>query len=305
MANYLERVASSAGRRAAVAKPPTTGPPVLPAGRDFSNAPADPFVSDEEQFLETFETSAPGRVEERAKSPSSKPEVVDESKTTATHDETLAAPVEPEPKPRLSVERLSDESPFTVHLPRTLRPSATPKVPPIPADEAPRERTRVRASTTVGPEEFTIGEEPATVVHSTDTMEVKQSVTAEADTTSGPKPPVVAAAEEHQAPAPKPVHTEDARSNTQPIPRVDRVDGPPKFPAPSTEPSPPAALPVHLPPVAANTTRQEQSRINIGSLEVLVNNHPRVTTVRPAAAPSRTERLNLEKRYLDRFRLRH
>ena len=59
------------------------------------------------------------------------------------------------------------------------------------------------------------------------------------------------------------------------------------------------------PPAAGNTTRQDQSRVHIGSLEVLVNNHPQITPVRPAPAPSRTERLNLEKRYLDRFRLRH
>jgi hypothetical protein len=64
-------------------------------------------------------------------------------------------------------------------------------------------------------------------------------------------------------------------------------------------------VPVHVPPVAGSTPRQEQSRITIGSLEVLVNNHPRVTPARPAPAPSRTESLNLEKRYLDRFRLRH
>jgi hypothetical protein len=65
-------------------------------------------------------------------------------------------------------------------------------------------------------------------------------------------------------------------------------------------------MPVHLPAVASNNiTRPEQSQISIGSLEVLVNNHPKVTTSRPAPAPSRTERLNLEKHYLDRFRLRH
>jgi hypothetical protein len=64
-------------------------------------------------------------------------------------------------------------------------------------------------------------------------------------------------------------------------------------------------MPVHLPPAPSNATRQDQSRVHIGSLEVLVNNHPQIAPVRPAAAPSRTESLNLEKRYLDRFRLRH
>ena len=304
MANYLERVASSAGRRAAIAKPPTSGPPVLPAGRDFPIAPADPFASDEEQFVESLETLAPARTKERTEIPSA-PKVEDagESKTIATRNETLAAPVEPEPKPRTSVERLSSEAPFTVHVPRTLRPGIAPNVPPpSAASEQPRERPRVRASTTIKPEEFTIGEQPVPLVRSddSDVSETKESVTAEADTPARPTPRVTAHVEEHQAPVP--VRTEATLSDITPMPRVDRVDGPAKH---STEPSPPPAVPVQLPPVVNNAARQDQSRISIGSLEVLVNNHPRLTTVRPAPAPSRGERLNLEKRYLDRFRLRH
>ena len=85
MANYLERVASSAGRRAAIAKPPTSGPPVLPAGRDFSNAPADPFASDEEQFVESLETLAPARTEKHAAIPSA-PKDTEESTTKVRRD---------------------------------------------------------------------------------------------------------------------------------------------------------------------------------------------------------------------------
>lgn len=302
MANYLERVATSAGRRAAIAKPPASGPPVLPAGRDFSVAPGDPFASDEEQFVETSETLAPARTQERPVVPyAPKVEVAPESKATATLNETLDTPVEPEPKPQTSVERLSSESPFTVRLPRTLRPSAAPQVPPAIADEPPRVLPRVRASTTVGPKEITIGAEPEPLVHATDSNINKPKEQAEAEPgTTGPTPRVSASVEEYKAPIP--ARAEPALSDTTPIPRVDRVDGPAKQ---SAEPSPPPALPVHVPPVVNNSARQEQSRVHIGSLEVLVNNHPRVTTVRPAAAPSRTERLSLEKRYLDRFRLRH
>ncbi len=302
MANYLERVASSAGRRAAVAKPPTSGPPVLPAGRDFSIAPADPFASDEEQFVEAVETHAPARTEPRAEIASApKSEISEEA--TAPQVTTSVAPHEPKPNPRPPLERLSSEPPFTVHVPRTLRPSVAPQVPQDPADRPLREQTKTRESTTVGPVESTIGEEPTPIVHSTesDVSEINQSVTAQANTTEltpQPKPSVAETTRKHQ-----PVHTETTLlPDTTPIPRVDRVDGPPKY---SAEPSPPPAMPVHLPPIAANAARQEQSRISIGSLEVLVNNHPRIPTVRPAAAPSRTERLNLEKRYLDRFRLRH
>ena len=290
MANYLERVATSAGRRAAIAKPPVSGPPVLPAGRDFSIAPGDPFVIDEELFVETPKTSAPARTEERA-------EIAAAPSTRLTENETVAAPVEPKPKTRPSHERLSSESPFTVHVPRTLRPISD--IPPPTANEPPRERIRVRASTTVGPAEFTIREKPTPLVRSTE-PNVNEPITATADTTAltpRPNPPV---AEEHQAP--RPVHTQTTLSDTTPIPRVDRVDGPSSYIA---EPSPSPASPVHLPPVTGNATRQEQSSISIGSLEVLVNNQPRVPTARPAAAPPRSERLNLEKRYLDRFRLRH
>ena len=306
MANYLERVASSAGRRAAVAKPPASGPPVLPPGRDISIAAVDPFAGDEEQFVETIETRTPLRTEERVEFPAAaKVESPKERKTAATQNETLTAAVEPQPKPRPVQERLSSDSPFTVSVPRTLRPGVTPKVPPM-AEEQPREPQPPRASTTVGPEEFTIAGEPAPVVRSTEPVvnEISEPVAAEADTTGftpQPKQVVGNRADEHQAP----VRTEAALTDAAPAPRVDRVDGPARFALQPAEPSPPPASPVHLPPVAASTSRPEQSRISIGSLEVLVNNHPRATPVQPAAAPSRSESLNLEKRYLDRFRLRH
>ena len=281
MANYLERVASSAGRRAAIAKPPVSGPPVLPAGRDLSIGPEASFASDEEQFLETLETSAPARTEERsAIAANPKPQAAEEPKTR--HDSTVAPPLEPRPRP--TQERLSSDSPFTVHVPRTLRPITTPNIPTPPVDE----RARVRASTTVAPEESTTSDEPAPIVHPANTDLAIASMPA--------KPRV---ADPDHAPVPRPVHTEATLPGTAAIPRVD---GPPRY---SAEPSPPTALPVHLPPAAGNTTRQDQSRVHIGSLEVLVNNHPQITPVRPAPAPSRTERLNLEKRYLDRFRLRH
>lgn len=296
MANYLERVASSAGRRAAIAKPPTSGPPVLPAGGDFSVAPADPFASDEGQFVESLETLAPARTEKRAAVPSA-PKVAEESTTRATPDATSAAPVEPEPKPRASVERLSTESPFTVHVPRTLRPIGAANVPTTTASEQPPERPRVRASTTVGPAEITVGEQPAPLVRSGDSDVRPTEEPTEADT---PARLVTDHVEEHQALVP--VQTEATLSDIAPIPRVDRADGPARH---SAEPSPPPAAPVHLPPVVNNSARQDQSRISIGSLEVLVNNHPRVAPVRPATTPTRSERLNLEKRYLDRFRLRH
>ncbi len=279
MANYLERVASSAGRRTTTARPPNSGPPLLPAGRDFSLAVEDPFASDGDQFLEPFETSAPA-VSAEITSP--KRGITDESEnipTQAPKSVSSAVPKTPPPQ-----ERLSREAPFTVSVPRTLRPISTVNVPPTVPNEPPHERPRVQ--------------EPQPLVPSSvsDVKEVVQSVTSEADT---PTPTVAGPTEEHQAPLPTTV----ASSEATPIPRVERVDQPRGLVV--AEPSPPSALPVHVPPVSGSTPRQEQSRITIGSLEVLVNNHPRVTPARPAPAPSRTESLNLEKRYLDRFRLRH
>lgn len=281
MANYLERVASSAARRAATARPPTSGPPVMPAGRDFTIPVADPFESDQDQFLDPFEAPAPAR---SAEITSQKREITEESETIPTQaPKSVSSAVPKTPPPH---ERLSSESPFTVHVPRTLRPISTENVQPTAPTEPPRERP---------------SEEPALIVHSThNATEVKQSDTIEVETV-GPKLTVAEISEEQLSPLPTPRAIEVPV--TAPIPRVDRVDGPPRVVV--AEPSPPSALPVHIPPVISSATKQEQSRITIGSLEVLVNNHPRITPSRSAPTPSRTERLNLEKRYLDRFRLRH
>lgn len=275
MANYLERVASSAGRRATMARPPNSGPPVLPPGKDLSLAAENPFASDQDQFLDPLETPtpAPARSAEIA---SPKREVTEESRTTPRQDpkKSVSSAV---PETRPPHERLTTEPPLAVTVPRTLRPISTPNVPPIK-------------------------QEPASIIHSTDleTKEVNRFITTEPESIQ-PTPTVTEVPEKDQAPLPAPRAIEV--SDITPIPRVDRVDGPGRQPV--AEPSPPPVSPVHVPPVMSSATKQEQSRITIGSLEVLVNNHPRVTPSRPAPTPSRTERLNLEKRYLDRFRLRH
>lgn len=308
MANYLERVATSAGRRAAIAKPPNSGPPVLPAGRDFSLAVEDPFASEQDQFLDPLETPEPARTEERTATPAPKLEGAREAQPAATRNTPVVAAVEqPEPRPRRPAhERLNSEAPFTVHLPRTLRPIGTPDVPPTVTSEPAREQPRARAQSTVGPFAPRIAEEPVPIVRFSDVdiTDVNPPVTKEVETTAlpaRPDPSLAERSETYQAPVPK---SKGELSDVTPEPRVDGVDGPPAFPSHRVEPSPPPAMPVHLPAVAGSTARQEPSRISIGSLEVLVNN-PRVTPVRPAAAPARSEQFNLEKRYLDRFRLRH
>src|SRR3954463_7541010 len=110
MPNYLERVASSAGRRAAIARPPNSGPPVLPASRDFSLAVEDPFASEPDQFLDPLETPAPAQSAEIA---TPKLEVTEETRTTPPQAQKPFTSGVPKPHP--PQEPLSSESPFTVH----------------------------------------------------------------------------------------------------------------------------------------------------------------------------------------------
>ena len=287
MANYLERVASSAGRRAAIAKPPSSGPPLLPGALPLPVEGLFPSDADQSFEASSHERREPLPPEERAEI--KPPALVEVPRPSEPREDVHP----PEPKPRASQESLSSEPPFTVHLPKTLRPVSASTVPPPVAHEQPPPRAPLPASTVVGP--ITSGLE---VTHS-----------AEVDTTVPPvetKAPDTDRGNKRQAPAATPIKTEAAVSETLPVPRVHHEDGPLVQPD-RVEPSPRASSPVHLPPVVAGTpARQEQSRITIGSLEVMVNNHPPVTPSRPpAAAASRSEQLNLEKRYLDRFRLRH
>src|SRR5215217_3635331 len=298
MANYLQRVASSAARRAAIAKPPASGPPLLPGGKDVSMPTEGLFPSDTEQFPGASTHDEPERRE--LSQPEERVEITPSSKVEAAGDsmtpDTRSRRVEPQPKPRASQELLSSEPPFTVHLPKTLRPVSAARVAPPIADEQPRRRAPSPAATEGGP----ASSEP----------DVTHSASLEIDTTA-PRVRTPAGVDspdaDHNPTALRSIKTAPAVFETTPVPVVDRNDGPTKVPPHREEPVPPPALPVQLPPVVVGSAaRQEQSRISIGSLEVMVNNQPPVTPPsQPAATASRSEKLNLEKRYLDRFRLRH
>lgn len=303
MANYLERVASSAGRRAAIAKPPSSGPPLLPGALPV---PAEGlFPSDVEQPLEasSHERREPSRPEERAEiKPPLPVEVPLTSRTTEPREDVHP----PEPKPRATQESLSSEPPFTVHLPKTLRPVGASKVPPPVAPEQPPPRAPLPASTEAGPISPV-----SEVTHSAEVDTTAPPVETKApDADRGPEDQLVRQPPVRQPPLRQPpatpIKTEAPISETLPAPRVQHDDGPQPH-SDRVEPAPRASSPVHLPPVVAGSApRQEQSRITIGSLEVMVNNHPPVAPARPpSATASRSEQLNLEKRYLDRFRLRH
>jgi len=73
---------------------------------------------------------------------------------------------------------------------------------------------------------------------------------------------------------------------------------------PQAEPQP--ALATQLPPVpVAGANRKAEPRLSIGHLEVMVNNHPAADPVQQRGSPPpRSAAANLERRYLDRFRLR-
>jgi hypothetical protein len=315
MANYLERIATSAGRRATLAKPPASGPPLLPA-KDLSLANAPTLVGDNDELFdlrnqsepETHESSGPETPSNVTTSLSQTHEV--EPGTTKPHD-ALPSRVKPVAKTAASPESLSREPPFTVHLPKTLRPSSDTKLQPLVESEQQRSGAPSSVPAKAGPAEFTIDEKPTPVVPSSDS-EVKESLTSE-ERSSGRPGAETAGPVNEDRPAPvrqivRPTQTEVVVPEPLPVRQVD--EGPNKVPAHSTshraEPLPPAALPVHVPPtVVGSSARQEPSRISIGSLEVVVNNHPPVAPARPpASTPLQNEKANLERRYLDRFRLR-
>lgn len=285
MANYLERVASSAGRRDAFAKPPSSGPPLLPA-KDLSLPAEGSLPSDDDQVFELRNQDGPERRESsQAEKLSDVTPTLNErpgadAETTKLRGDLISR-VEPVAKP--AQESLTSEAPFTVHLPKTLRPITDARFQPsVETEQQPGAPSHVpaRADST----EFTVDREPIPVVQSSADSEVKESVTFAAQ--RSPLRAKARAAGPGGERQPAPVR--------QPVKR-------------SAEPLPLAALPVQVPPVVVGSpARQAQSRISIGSLEVLVNNHSPLNTVRPpASAPLRSEKLNLERRYLDRFRLRH
>ena|SRR2546426_4646930 len=318
MANYLERVASSAGRRAALAKPPSSGPPLLPA-RDLSLPGEGSLPSDDDQFFELRNQGGPERRESsQAEKLSDVPPTLNErpgaDAETIKLRGDLISRVEPvakpaqeslsseapftvhspknerpgpdaesaelrgdlisrvEPVPKPAQESLSSEAPFTVHLPKTLRPIADTRFQPsVESEQQPGAPSH--APVGAGSTGFTVDKEPIPVVQSSAGSEVKVPVTFAAG-----KSPVRGSKKIL-------VHSTSH----------------------SAEPLPPAALPVPVPPVVVGSpVKQGQSRISIGSLEVMVNNHPPAAPTRPPASPSLlNEKANLERRYLDRFRLRH
>lgn len=274
MANYLERVAFSATRKAAVAKPPGSGPPLLPAGRDFS-LPGQELFSNDDQDL--FGEST---LDERSRSGES---------GSSLH-------VEPTAKPSASPVSLANESAFTVHLPKTLRPVTSEKLPaPVPNEPTP---DRFGQSVPV--------EERVEVLRSSDTQ-VKEPGTQSgvADARSGE--PVRPKSLDHGAenePLVKEIYLGDAvpepRDSEGGQRRISKHDA-----TPAGEPLP-IAVPKQTPAVVVGSaSRPEPSRITIGQFEVSVNNHAVAEPVRPrAAAPMQSNKANLEQRYLDRFRLR-
>lgn len=305
MANYLERVASSAGRRAAIANPPASAPPLLPASRDLSLPAERSLPSDDDQFFAEADHINPERPN------SSRSEELSTITPTASRarNEVTAEPraTEPPSKPATSEKLLSRESLFTVQLPKTLRPITTAKIPPSVANDA-GDRARSPAPVNAVAKEITADEESGKVIRSSD-LTVQESMRLEVDTDRPPARTVADPSDELQSPTRRQIRTKPAVTETPPIRPLDRDDRPGKIPAHSRshrdEPLP-TAMPVPIPVVVASAARPEQSRISIGSLEVMVNNHPPVATVRPStSAPSRGEKVNLERRYLDRFRLRH
>jgi hypothetical protein len=274
MANYLERIASSASRRVALAKPPNSGPPLVPA-RDLS-LPGDGLLPSDDNQL--FELTNQGGPERRESSQAEKHSDVTPTLNTrpGADAESTKLPgdfisrVDPVVNP--AQDSLSSEAPFMVHLPKTLRPIADTRFQPsVESERRPGAPSHVPAG--AGSTEFTVDKERIPVVQSSADSEVKESVRFAARRSAV------------------------GESNKILVPSTTY----------SAEPLPPAASPVRVPPlVVGSPGKQEQSRISIGSLEVMVNNHPPVAPAsRTASTPLLNEKAHLERRYVDRFRLRH
>lgn len=322
MANYLERVASSAARRAAVAKPPTSGPPLLPA-KDLS-LPVEGSLPHYE--ADSFEAAAPAAPEKRESPRSEKLSQVTPAinKTAPTetpkprHDAVaLVEPLARPARPALArQESLSSEAPFTVHLPKTLRPLADNNIQAKVENEQPQPRhTPASIPTKEIAAEFSNVDEPrAAVPRSSDLVAEQPATFAGEETHVRPDDKANEAAQVDE-PRPAPVKHAVKQGPVQvvipepiPIDRNERsIQVPAQHVSARNEPVPAAALPVQLPsPVAAGSQRrQEQSRVHIGSLEVTVNNHPPAIPARTARPTSlQNDQMNLERRYLDRFRLK-
>ena len=320
MANYLERVASSAARRAAVAKPPTSGPPLLPA-KDLS-LPVEGSLPHYE--ADSFEAAAPGAPEKRESPRSEKlsqvaPAINKTARTEAPkprHD--AVARVEPLARPARPAlarqEPLSSEAPFTVHLPKTLRPLADNNIQATVENEQPQpRRTPALIPTKEIAAEFSNVDEPrAAVPRSSDSVAEQPATFAGEETHVRPDDKANEAAQLVDEPRPAPVKQSPVHVVVpEPVVLADAeerlIQVPAQHVSARNEPVPAAALPVQLPsPVAAGSQRrQEQSRVHIGSLEVTVNNHPPAIPARTARPISlQNDQTNLERRYLDRFRLK-
>ena len=299
MANYLERVASSAGSRAALTKPQMSVPPLLPAGNQLLSA-EDSLPADNPFFEETSHAQAARPGSSPAKNPAETPRFQNKKlgpvaeagsakqpDVSATRSQTSdnSAPANlstAAPAPSTS------DAPFTIHLPKTLRPASANSTQPV-AKEEPRGDAAALTRAQPAAARATADEEVSPVAQSA-ALVIKEFEPSKARTDRLPARPEAQAAD---------TSTVD----------TDKRQTPAFAPLPSIthQPEPlSAGLPVQIPPVIVpNAGRQEQSRVSIGLLEVMVNNQPPVAPVGPPAQPPlQNGNANLARRYLDRFALR-
>ena len=299
MANYLERVASSAGRRAALSKPQMSVPPLLPAGNQLLSA-EDSLPADNPFFEETSHAQA-------ARPGSSPANNLAETPRFQNEKLGLVAEAGSAKLPDVSATRsqTSDNSapstsdaPFTIHLPKTLRPASANSTQPV-AKEEPRGDAAALTRAQPAAARATADEEVSPVAQSA-ALVIKEFEPSKARTDRLPARPEAQAADtstvdtdKRQTPAFAPVPGDGP--NISPLPSITRQ------PEPLS-----AGLPIQIPPVIVpNAGRQERSRVSIGLLEVMVNNQPPVAPVGPPAQPPlQNGKANLARRYLDRFALR-
>lgn len=318
MSNYLERVAASASRKGTGARPPVSGPPLLPMSVGLSGTSQEFWQSDEPFFSETI--SRPPVLAE----PASPGESTVPARTSAHAEDVDSPPRSLRTAPRSQVSSplsLKNETQLTVHLPRTLRPRAVDQVAQLSSSEHPPDAHASPVSTVSTP--FEPDDEPGPEYLSPRSPE--RAVSSASETTVPTVKPTtqsVSAGEPLEESQPQPVKQGRAEARivrrqpdsirailpgapgdfAVPAPGRDRPAG---QSTPQAEPRQPA-LAMPLPPLrVAGANRKPEPRLSIGRLEVMVNNHPAAEPVQQRGSPpSRSAAANLERRYLDRFRLR-
>lgn len=190
-------------------------------------------------------------------------------------------------EPRQATERLSTELPIDIRIPKTLRPTAQV----VPARDEQGDQVRAVQS----------GARPN--LETAGAMKNMARAGAESSVVDYDRPRNHAGVRDAESPMPKATDNVVTNPTSRERSEGKATTAPTDISPFSVDPRQPVSA-IRLPSPAAEN-RAPQSRVSIGHLEVTVNNRPVVEPKRTATSqPVRETTEHLERRYLDRFRLR-